>query len=210
MIVVSSDRGLCGGLNINLFRKISQHMQKWQADGKEVSFCLLGKKAKSFFSRMGGRVLASAEDLGNKPSVTDIIGVVKTMLDAYDAKQLDRVYVVYNRFINTMTQTPTLLPLLPLQRTTDESLAKKHWDYIYEPDAEALLDTLLKRYIETQVYQGAVENVACEQAARMLAMQNATENASQLVDELTLLYNKARQAAITQEISEIVGGAAAV
>jgi F-type H+-transporting ATPase subunit gamma len=209
LIVVSTDRGLCGGLNINMFRQVLQHMRQWDRDGKKISLCLVGKKAQSFFSRVGGEVLATAQDLGNKPSMSDVIGVVKTMLDAYDEQKLDQLFIVHNEFVSTMTQKPKLLPLLPLEVSADEDL-KHHWDYLYEPEAESLLDVLLKRYIETQVYQSVVENVACEQAARMLAMRNATDNASQLVDELQLKYNKARQAAITQEISEIISGAEAV
>lgn len=209
MIIVSSDRGLCGGLNINLFRQALKAMQAYEAEGVEVSLCLIGKKALSFFHRLSGKVLAQAQDLGNEPTVDDVIGVVKTMLDAYDNKALDRLEIFHNEFVNTMTQKPKTLPLLPLEVQADEGL-DHHWDYIYEPEANELLDQLLRRYIETQVYQAVVENVACEQAARMIAMQSATDNATDLVNHLTLAYNKARQAAITQEISEIIGGAEAL
>lgn len=209
MIIVSSDRGLCGGLNINLFRHAIKEMQAYESEGAEVALCLIGKKALSFFHRLSGKVLAQAQDLGNEPTVEDVIGVVKTMLDAYDKKALDRLVIFHNEFVNTMTQKPKVLPLLPLEVQADEGL-DHHWDYIYEPEAEELLDQLLRRYIETQVYQAVVENVACEQAARMVAMQSATDNATDLVKRLTLAYNKARQAAITQEISEIIGGAEAL
>jgi F-type H+-transporting ATPase subunit gamma len=208
-IVVSSDRGLCGGLNVNLFKKTIKEMKNWRDKGVEVDFCAVGQKAISFFKSYGGNVVAAISHLGDQPSAHELIGSVKVMLDAYDQGKIDRLYVVYNEFVNTMTQSPSITQLLPLQASNDDSL-KHHWDYIYEPEAKDLLDGLLTRYIESQVYQGVVENVACEQAARMIAMKSATDNAGELIDELQLIYNKARQAAITQEISEIVGGAAAV
>ncbi|MBC6429076.1 MAG: F0F1 ATP synthase subunit gamma [Cellvibrionales bacterium] len=209
-IVVATDRGLCGGLNINLFKTVVRAAKDWADRGAEAEFCALGGKAVSFFSSYGGRVSAAARDLGDQPSTTDLLGAICVMLDAFDAERIDRLYLVANDFVNTMTQRPTVRQLLPLKRTEDEQLAH-HWDYIYEPDnAAELLEGLLVRFIESQVYQAVVENKACEMAARMLAMKNATDNAGELIDELELLYNKARQAAITQELAEIVGGAAAV
>lgn len=208
-IVISSDRGLCGGLNANLFKKTIKEMKGWRDKGIEVDFCAVGQKAISFFKSYGGNVVAAIGHLGDRPSAHELIGSVKVMLDAYDQGKIDRLFVVYNEFVNTMTQSPSITQLLPLQAADDASL-KHHWDYIYEPEAKDLLDGLLTRYIESQVYQGVVENIACEQAARMIAMKSATDNAGELIDELQLIYNKARQAAITQEISEIVGGAAAV
>jgi len=210
-IIVSTDRGLCGGLNIALFRSTLQEMEEWHKKNAEIDLCLIGHKAETFFKRIGGHVVGRAERLGDAPAVTDLVGIVKVMLDAFSDGKLDALYLTYNEFINTMTQKPIIEQLLPLQ--VDESVEqprKGYWDYIYEPDAKALLDTLLVRYIETQVYQGVVENMASEQAARMVAMKNATDNAGEIIDELQLLYNKARQAAITREIAEIVAGAAAV
>ncbi|UXD89217.1 F0F1 ATP synthase subunit gamma [Thalassolituus hydrocarboniclasticus] len=208
-IVVSSDRGLCGGLNNNLFKRVAQQSKEWKDKGVEVDFCAIGSKAGLFFSSFGGNVVASKTHLGDAPELASLIGAVKVMLDAYDEGQIDRLYIVHNRFVNTMTQLPVAEQLLPLKAVEDD-LTKKNWDYLYEPDAETILDGLLLRYIESQVYQGVIENNACEQAARMLAMKNATDNAGGMIKELNLLYNKARQAAITQEISEIVSGAAAV
>jgi F-type H+-transporting ATPase subunit gamma len=208
-IIVSTDRGLCGGLNINLFKVVVKAMKEWQAKGVGIDLCTVGAKATAFFGGLGGNVVASVRDLGDEPSAADLIGSVKVMLDAYDNGSIDRLFVVGNNFVNTMTQKPTSLQLLPLLPEPSEKMAH-HWDYIYEPDAQDLLDGLLTRYIESQVYQAVVENNACEQAARMIAMKNATENAGDLISELQLIYNKARQAAITQELSEIVGGAAAV
>ncbi|TNE76251.1 MAG: F0F1 ATP synthase subunit gamma [Gammaproteobacteria bacterium] len=208
-IVISTDRGLCGGLNTNLFKEVIRSMKSWSDQGVEIDLCVLGNKAASFFGSLGGNIVATVRDLGDEPSTQDLIGGVKVMLDAYEGEKIDKLYVVSNEFVNTMTQKPTVLQLLPLLPIEDDKL-KHHWDYIYEPDAKELLDGLLVRYIESQVYQGVVENKACEQAARMIAMKNATENAGDLINELQLLYNKARQAAITQELSEIVGGAAAV
>ncbi len=210
-IIVSSDRGLCGGLNINTFKAAIMSMQKWSTQGVEVDLALIGGKAQGFFNSVGGNVVASTRDLGDAPQVADLIGAVKVMLDAFDEGRLDKLYLVSNKFVNTMTQQPEVEQLLPLPPADDEEMKKAHWDYIYEPDdANELLTDLLGRFIESQVYQGAVENLACEQAARMIAMKNATENAGDLIDELQLIYNKARQTAITQELSEIVSGAAAV
>jgi len=208
-IVVSTDRGLCGGLNINLFKTVLGSIQEWQGQGAEVSLVTLGKKASAFFKNIRVEIAAHASDLGESPQIEDLIGSIKVMLDHYREGTVDLVYVVYNDFINTMSQRPMLEQLLPLPETEDEEI-RDIWDYIYEPDAEALLDTVLVRYIEADVYHAVLENLASEHAARMIAMKNATENAGELIDELTLAYNKARQAAITQEISEIVGGAAAV
>ena len=208
-IVISTDRGLCGGLNINLFKAALKSMKAWTDQDVEVDICVVGNKAASFFASVGGNVVSAVKDLGDEPSIEDLIGGVKVMLEAFDQGQIDKLFVVSNQFINTMTQQPSVDQLLPLE-PSDEAELGHHWDYLYEPDAQELLDGLLSRYVESQVYQGVVENKACEQAARMLAMKNATENACELIDELQLLYNKARQAAITQELSEIVGGAAAV
>ena len=208
-IVVSTDRGLCGGLNINLFKQILASIQEWQAQDATVSLVTLGKKASAFFKNINVEIAATASDLGEKPQIEDLIGSIKVMLDAYREGEVDLVYVVYNNFVNTMSQRPVLEQLLPLPETDDEEVMDI-WDYIYEPDAVSLLDTVLTRYIEADVYHAVLENLASEHAARMIAMKNATDNAGDLIDELTLVFNKARQAAITQEISEIVGGAAAV
>lgn len=208
-ILVSTDRGLCGGLNINLFKAAIRSMKTWADQGVEVDLCLVGAKASAFFQSYGGNVVATVRDLGEDPEVKSLIGSVKVMLDGYSDGTIDRLFLVRNEFVNTMTQTPQVDQLLPLPADDDEEL-KHHWDYIYEPNAEELLDGLLTRFIESQVYQAVVENGACEQAARMIAMKNATDNAGDLIDNLQLVYNKARQSAITQELSEIVGGAAAV
>jgi F-type H+-transporting ATPase subunit gamma len=208
-IVISTDRGLCGGLNINLFKTAIKSMQAWTDQEVEVDICVVGNKASSFFGTVGGNIVSAVKDLGDEPDIKDLIGGVKVMLDAFDEGRIDKLFVVSNEFVNTMTQKPTVEQLLPLEPSEGDQLSH-HWDYIYEPDAQELLDGLLLRYVESQVYQGVVENKACEQAARMLAMKNATDNAGELIDELQLLYNKARQAAITQELSEIVSGAAAV
>ncbi|TDO06023.1 MULTISPECIES: F0F1 ATP synthase subunit gamma [Halomonas] len=216
-IVVSSDRGLCGGLNVNLFKTTVRHAKSRRDEGAELDFCALGSKATSFFRKFGGNLVAAKKGLGEAPGAEDLIGSVKVMLDAYDEGQLDRLYVVHNEFINTMTQKPVVRQLLPLSNEMgaeepddEEHKRPNSWDYLYEPDAKTLLDSLLVRFVEAQVYQAVVANVACEQAARMIAMKSATDNAGNLIDDLELVYNKARQAAITQEISEIVGGAAAV
>ena len=208
-VVVSTDRGLCGGLNINLFKGTINAMKEWADQEVEIDLCLVGAKAAAFFNSYGGNITAAIRDLGEEPAVADLIGGVKTMLDAYAEGKIDRLYLVSNEFVNTMTQSPQVEQLLPLQAEDSEDM-KHHWDYIYEPDAQELLEGLLTRYIESQVYQAVVENGACEQAARMLAMKNATDNAGDLIDELQLVYNKARQSAITQELSEIVSGAAAI
>lgn len=208
-IIVSTDRGLCGGLNINLFKKTVGDMKVWRDKGVEIDLCLIGSKGLSFFRSFGGNVVAAMTHIGDSPNIGDLIGGVKVMLDSYDEGGIDRLYVVRNEFVNTMTQTPRIQQLLPLVPDDDESL-KRPWDYLYEPDAKELLDGLLVRYIESQVFQAVVENNACEQAARMVAMKSATDNAGNLIDDLQLVYNKARQAAITQELSEIVSGAAAV
>ncbi|MGI9283897.1 MAG: F0F1 ATP synthase subunit gamma [Pseudomonadales bacterium] len=211
-IIVSTDRGLCGGLNINLFKTTVRAMKEWADQDIEIDLCLIGGKAAGFFNSFGGNVTAAVRDLGDAPKITELIGAVKVMLDAFNDGKLDKVFIVSNKFVNTMTQLPTVEQLLPLPPGEDyEKLKKQHWDYIYEPDdARVLLEGLLARFIESQVYQAVVENLACEQAARMLAMKNATDNAGDLIDELQLVYNKARQSAITQELSEIVSGAAAV
>jgi len=208
-IIVSSDRGLCGGLNNNLFRLLIRHLREQQDQGVAIELCPIGTKAVGFFRRVGGRIRAQATHLGDTPHVQDLIGAVKVMLDAFEAGDIDRVYLVHNLFVNTMTQRPTIDQLLPIRAEPEERL-RHHWDYIYEPDSKEVLDNLLSRYIESLVYQGVVENGACEQSARMVAMKSASDNAGSLIDELQLAYNKARQAAITQEISEIVGGAAAI
>ncbi|MCE9681745.1 F0F1 ATP synthase subunit gamma [Halomonas alkalisoli] len=215
-IVVSTDRGLCGGLNVNLFKAVLRDAKAWRDKGAELDFCALGSKASGFFKSYGGNLVAAKSGLGESPEVDDLIGSVKVMLDAYDEGRLDRLFVVYNEFVNTMTQKPVVRQILPLSPDMgadadhDEHKRPGSWDYLYEPDAKALLDSLLVRFIESQVYQSVVENGACEQAARMIAMKSATDNAGGLIDDLEMVYNKARQAAITQEISEIVGGAAAV
>lgn len=208
-IVISSDRGLCGGLNVNVFKKAIKDMKQFADTGVEIDICAIGGKAVSFFRNYGGNVTAAFTGLGDAPKADDLVGSVKVMLDAFDEGRIDRLYVVSNEFVNTMTQVPTVEQLLPLKAEENTEL-QHHWDYIYEPEPVEILDELLVRYIESQVYQSVVENIACEQASRMLAMKNATDNAGDIIDELQLVYNKARQAAITQEISEIVSGAAAV
>jgi F-type H+-transporting ATPase subunit gamma len=208
-IVVSTDRGLCGGLNINLFKQVLADAGKQQLAGAEVEFAVVGSKATSFFNNMGAKVVSQISGLGDTPSLTDLVGSVKVMLNAYDNGEIDRLFIVYNKFVNTMTQKPTIDQLLPLPKSDDDAI-KHRWDFIYEPDAQALLEQLLVRYTESQVYQGVVENLACEQAARMVAMKSATDNAGDLIDDLQLVYNKARQASITQELGEICAGAAAV
>lgn len=210
-IVISTDRGLCGGLNSNLFRRMIGEIANWRDEKVEVDLALIGAKAVAFFRRMGGSVVGTASHLGDKPNVNDLLGSIKIMLDAYSEGKIDRLYLVHNEFVNSMTQSPEVTQLLPASGVgKDDKDLQNHWDYIYEPDARELLDNVLMRYIESQVYRGAVENFACEMAAKMMAMKSATDNAGDIIDELQLKYNKARQAAITQEISEIVGGAAAV
>ncbi len=208
-VIVSSDRGLCGGLNINVFKTAIKSMKSWADQGVAIDLCLIGAKAGAFFKSFGGNIVAATRDLGEAPAVADLIGGVKVMLDAFEEGKIDKLFLVSNEFVNTMTQSPRVQQLLPLLPDENSKL-KHHWDYIYEPDAEFLLKGLLTRFIESQVYQAVVENAAAEQAARMIAMKSATDNAGDLINSLKLIYNKARQAAITQEISEIVGGAAAV
>jgi F-type H+-transporting ATPase subunit gamma len=208
-IVVSTDRGLCGGLNINAFKATVSSMKEWSDQDVEIDICTIGARAATFFNNYGGNVVAAVRDIGDAPEVADIIGAVKIMLDKFDNGEIDRLMVVSNDFINTMTHKPLVNQLIPLQPSEEEAL-QHHWDYLYEPDARELLDGLLLRFIESQVYQAVVENNACEQAARMIAMKSASDNAGDLIEELGLAYNKARQAAITQELSEIAGGAAAV
>ena len=210
-IVISTDRGLCGGLNVNMFKAVIGELRKWKEQDVEVDLVLIGAKAVQFFRRLGGNVLGTATHLGDRPQVNDLIGSIKIMLDAYEEGRIDRLFLVHNDFVSTMSQRPevvTLLPVSEIDVAADE--LQQHWDYIYEPDASELLDDVLMRYVESQVYRGAVENFACEMAAKMVAMKSATDNAGEIIDKLQLEYNKARQAAITQEISEIVGGAAAV
>jgi len=211
LIVISTDRGLCGGLNANLFKTVIAEIAKWKSEGAEVDLALVGAKAVQFFRRMGGNVVGTATHLGDRPSVNDLIGAITIMLKSYEEGTIDRLFLVHNEFVSAMSQKPEVTTLLPVSQIDlgDESL-QEHWDYIYEPDAGELLDDVLTRYIESQVYRGAVENFACEMAAKMVAMKSATDNAGEIIDGLQLEYNKARQAAITQEISEIVGGAAAV
>jgi F-type H+-transporting ATPase subunit gamma len=209
-IIISTDRGLCGGLNNNLFKAVLSNMKSWREQGAEVEYCTVGTKALGFFKRLKGKIVAQTSHLGDAPVLTDLIGTIKVMLDAYSEGKIDRLYVAFNEFVNTMTQAPRVDQLLPVTAFEEDKELKHHWDYIYEPDSKAVLDGLLTRYIESLVYQGVTENVACEMAARMVAMKAASDNAGNLIDELQLVYNKARQAAITQEISEIVGGAAAV
>ena len=208
-IVVTTDRGLCGGLNVNLFRALLPELKHWQDKGIEIDLCLIGAKGVAYFRRLGGNVVGAATHLGDIPVVEDLIGTIQVMLSAYEEGRIDRLFLVHNVFVNTMTQKPEVKSLLPVE-AIDKSDLQAHWDYIYEPDAIELLDGVLTRYVESQVYRGAVENVACEMAAKMVAMKSATDNGGKMIDQLQLVYNKARQAAITQEISEIVSGAAAV
>ena len=208
-IIVSSDRGLAGGLNNNLFRKLLVEIRGWQEKGVEVDVVTIGQKASTYFRRLKVGMLATVSHLGDQPKVEQLVGVVKAMLDAYDAGNVDKVFLAYNDFVNTMTQRAAFDQLLPLPPAADQ-VARHDWDYLYEPDPETVLGYVLTRYIESLVYQAVMENVASEHAARMVAMKAASDNATKLIGTLNLVYNKARQAAITQEISEIVGGAAAV
>ncbi len=210
LIVISTDRGLCGGLNINLFKAVVGSMKEWNAQGLEIDLTVIGAKAMGFFKRMGGNVVSENSHLGDTPRIEELIGSVKVMLDAYNEGRIDRLYLASNEFVNTMTQQPNVEQLLPIVGDEQDEELRHHWDYIYEPDAKEVMEGLLTRYIESLVYQGVVENIACEMAARMVAMKAASDNAGTLIDELQLAYNKARQAAITQELSEIVSGAAAV
>ncbi len=207
-IIISTDRGLCGGLNTNLFKAAFQSMADWKEQGAEVEIAVLGGKALSTFRRYG--VVAERTQIGDKPEVADLIGTIKVMLDAYDEGKIDRLFLVENKFINSMTQTPEVNQLLPIVAAEQEKDVASHWDYLYEPESETVIDRLMVRYIESLVYQGVVENIACEMSARMIAMKSASDNAANIIDDLKLAYNKARQASITQEISEIVSGAAAV
>ena len=212
-VVIASDRGLCGGLNTNLFKHVLKDMAELQKQNIGVELCVIGRRAESFFGHLGAKIEASVTDLGDNPAMHEIIGAVQVMLTRYNDGKIDQLFVAYNEFVNTMIQEPQVEQLLPLAVEKEEVTAGvkvKYWDYIYEPDAKEILDTLLIRYIETLVYQSVVENIACEQAARMVAMKNATENAGQFIDDLQLAYNKARQAAITAEIAEICAGAEAV
>jgi len=208
-IVVSSDRGLCGGLNANLFRATLKSLREWDAKGVGIDVCTIGSKGTSFFRRLGSNITAETSHLGDAPRINDMFGTIKVMLDAYDNGTIDRLFVVYNEFVSTMAQDPTIDQLLPIAAKEEKEYAH-HWDYLYEPEAKEVITDLLTRYVESLVYQAVVENVACEQSARMVAMKAASDNAGDIIDELNLAYNKARQAAITQEISEIVSGAAAV
>jgi len=210
LIIISTDRGLCGGLNINLFKAAIAEMKEWRGQKLDIDLAVIGTKAMGFFRRLGGKVVSENSHLGDTPKVEELIGSVKVMLDSYDEGRIDRLYLANNVFVNTMTQKPVIDQLLPVSGDDQDESLRHHWDYIYEPDAKEVMDGLLMRYIESLVYQGLVENIACEMAARMVAMKAATDNAGNLIDELQLVYNKARQAAITQELSEIVAGAAAV
>jgi F-type H+-transporting ATPase subunit gamma len=208
-IVISSDRGLCGGLNAALFKTVLKEMKVHEDKGIEVDICSVGTKAEGFFKRLDNKVVAKAARLGDAPKAADLIGVVKVILDSFEEGKIDALYICANKFVNTMVQKPFVQQLLPLEASDDQNLSH-HWDYLYEPDAKVLLDMLLKRYVESQVYQSVIENIASEQAARMVAMKSATDNAGQVIEDLNRAYNKARQAAITSEISEIVSGADAV
>ena len=209
-IIVSSDRGLCGGLNINLFREIINAMTQWQKQGVEIDVTTIGGKGLSFFKRVGVNIVSEATHLGDQPQLANLIGAMKVMMNAFSEGQIDRLFLAQNGFVTTMTQQPRVDQLIPVQAIEPDARLESHWDYLYEPDAREVVDALMMRYIESLIYQGVVENIACEMAARMVAMKSASDNAGNLIDELQLVYNKARQAAITQEISEIVGGAAAV
>ena len=210
IIVVTSDKGLGGGLNANLFREVTKFTKQLSEEGKQVSYCLIGTKGRAFFKSYGGKILSATEKLGDDPSIEELLGAIKVLLDSFVDGETDQVFLASNKFVNTMTQSPTVEQLVPLVREeVDEK--PSHWDYIYEPDdSRVILDGLMSRYIESLVYQAVVENIACEQAAKMVAMKSATDNAGDLIDELQLVYNNARQAAITQELSEIVAGAAAL
>ena len=210
LIVVSTDRGLCGGLNTNLFKATIAAMQQWRGQGAEIDVCTIGTKAFQFFRRLKGNVVAHVSHLGDSPRFEDVLGPVKVMADAFAEERVDAIYLVYNEFVNTMSQKPKIERLVPITSEVQDAAPVHRWDYIYEPDPKELIELLLRRYGESVVYQALVENVACEMASRMVAMKSATDNAGALIDELQLIYNKARQASITQELAEIVGGAAAV
>jgi F-type H+-transporting ATPase subunit gamma len=209
IIVITTDKGLCGALNTNLLRMVLAQYKQWQSDGEEIDVCALGNKGLGFMQRLGAKIISQAVQLGDRPVMEKLIGAVKVMLDGYTSNRFDRLMLAYNRFINTMKQEPVIEQLLPL---SGERLGAPEtvWDYIYEPEARAVLDQVLTRYIEALIFQAVAENMASEQSARMVAMKAASDNAGNLIDELTLIYNKNRQAGITKELSEIVGGAAAV
>ena len=209
-IIVSTDRGLCGGLNINMFREAVNALSEWQQKDVEIDVTTIGTKGLGFFKRIGANIVSEATRLGDAPQLIDLIGAMKIMLDAYEEGRIDRLYVIHNRFVSAMSQVPQVEQLLPIHADEPDEKLKNHWDYLYEPDAHEVIDALMTRYIESLIYQGVTENIACEMGARMVAMKSASDNAGTLIDELQLVYNKARQAAITQEIAEIVGGAAAV
>jgi len=209
ILFVSTDRGLCGGLNINLFKTVLAEMRRWDGQGVEVELAILGGKGIGFFRRLGGRIVAQQSGLGDRPRLEQLIGTIKVMLDAYRDGRIDRLFLVRNQFVNTMTQKPVVQQVLPVEPVRESEMLS-NWDYIYEPSPAALLDDVLIRYVESQIYQAVVENVASEMAARMVAMKSASDNAGEVIQRLTLIYNKARQAAITQELAEIVAGAAAV
>jgi len=208
-IVISTDKGLCGGVNVNTFREVIRDVRKWQEKGVEADLCIIGAKGIAYFRRLKVNVVAATSNLGEMPKLQDLVGAIVAMTDAYRQGKIDRLFLVHSVFVNTMSQTPDISTLLPVEAIDKEAL-QTHWDYIYEPDAAALLDDVLDRYIESQVFRGAIENVACEMASKMVAMKAATDNAGKFIEGLQLQYNKARQAAITREIAEIVGGAAAV
>ena len=215
IIVISSDKGLCGGLNANLLREVTRFASQQASEGKNISYSLIGTKAQSFFKSFGGNVISATEKLGDDPSIEQLVGSMKILLDSFSEGEIDKVYLASNSFVNTMTQEPEINQLLPLKKIDgeeeDKSKDAPRWDYIYEPDdSRVLLDGLMERYIESLLYQSVIENIACEQAAKMVAMKSATDNAGSLIEELQLVYNNARQAAITQEISEIVAGAEAL
>jgi F-type H+-transporting ATPase subunit gamma len=209
LIIITTDKGLCGGLNTNVLRLVLNQYKQWQAEGEEIDVCCIGNKGLGFMQRLGANIVSQAVTLGDRPRLDNLIGAVKIMLDGYTQDRFDRVLIFYTRFVNTMKQEPVMEQLLPV---SGEKLGTPEgsWDYIYEPEAKAVLDQVLTRYIESVVYQGVSENMASEQSARMVAMKSASDNAAKLIDELTLVYNKSRQASITKELSEIVGGAAAV
>ena len=209
IVAISTDRGLCGGLNTNMFKKALYHIGDLDDKGIEIEVVTFGGKALSFFKRIGAKVVAEASHIGDSPEIAQVIGPIQVLMQSYEKGDIDAIYLIGNEFINTMTQSPKITQLVPIQPSEKTEL-KHHWDYIYEPDAKDVLDHVLDRYIESLVYQGVVENVACEMASRMIAMKNATDNAGEMIDELQLIYNRERQASITQEISEIVAGAAAV
>lgn len=211
IIVISSDKGLCGGLNINLFKSFIKKVLPFKEKNINIKVAIIGKKAEQFFRRLGLKVVASVTSLGDKPQVSDLVGIIRVMLDLYNSQEVDSIYLLHNKFVNTMSQCPVFEKIIPIKdKVFGDNKGKKFWDYLYEPDPEKLLELLMKRYIESLVYQAVVENIACEQAARMIAMKSASDNAGELIDQFKLIYNKARQAAITQELSEIVAGAGAV